>query len=616
MCGITGYFSSFKNNIETHYIQESLKSMQSRGPDGEGTYFNQGIQLGHKRLSIIDLSSNANQPMKSKCGDYQMVFNGEFLNYREIKKELESQGHSFETSSDTEVLIEMLVHYGIDSLNKVRGFFALALYHITSHKLTLARDYAGIKPLFLYEHNDHLFFSSELKSLCKYPIVKEIIPESIHQFFCLSYIPNNNSIFKNISKIPPGVALEFSTSGKNIINYFKPKFENKNLTYIDYTIKIRENFEAKIHSWLESDVNVGCFLSGGVDSSIVTYLASKIKPNLQTYSIGFTNSSFHDESQYSNLVSKKFKTNHQLIMVGENEISKALHSVLDYTDEPFSDSSAIPTYILCNEVSKRVKVALSGDGADEIWGGYDKYKAELLAQKLSWISPLGRSLTLMTKYLPQSRDSFLKNQIRKTHKLFRSLSLNTSERYNYWCQFTQSDFLTSLYSHEFIQTLANDKITIFDNNFNHHFGDFNDFLFKDFSNVLPNDMLFKVDQMSMANSIEVRPFFLDQDLFELCFSIPSKHKIDLKRNKKILIDSFKDVLPREVYDRPKKGFSLNLNAVLIEYLKTNPLINLFHIFDKLKINNFLNQYLKGQHQEKQSFVWSLIILNNFYSKKL
>ena len=611
MCGITGIFakSSKLSDSELTQVVQSLKTLKARGPDNTSHYQDENVILGHTRLTIIDLSKQANQPLVSDCSRYVLTYNGEIFNYKNLRSELESEGALFKTTSDTEVLLNLLIKKGHQSLNTVRGFFAFALFDKKELSLTLGRDYAGIKPLYYSDGPKRFHFGSEMKAIQEYTIDKTLDDQSLHAFLNFSYIPEPRSVYKSIKKVPPGHVLKVGPQGTQLKKYFKPHFHR---TSLDEPI-IADLFKKRTVDWMESDVEVGCFLSGGVDSSIVTYLASQNRKNLKTFSISFKNNQFHDESKYARMVSKKFQTDHHQIDIGEEEIEDSIYQVLQYIDEPFADTSCIPSYILCDRVSKHLKVALSGDGADEIWGGYDKYKAELLTQRLSLISPLLSPMSSITQLLPRSHHTKIGNINRKVHKLLSSLKHSPELRYRYWCQFNDESFLTQLYNKDFQSRALTSSIDLIEREMP-HFGDFNDFLIKDVFNILPNDMLVKVDRMSMANSLEVRPIFLDQDLFNLGFSISAKEKLSLTRNKKILIKSFQDVLPEEVYNRPKQGFSIDITPFLKSYLHSQPLKSLDYLFEKTKLTQFLAAFKDGKYQDRQSFAWSLVMLDQFLTR--
>jgi len=618
MCGITGYlqFNRSHGTLESE-LKAAVSTLNLRGPDNQTAITFQSVGLGHARLSIIDLASVANQPMKDHSGRYSIVFNGEIFNHQQLRQEL---GIQVKTSSDTEVLLEAYVRLKEKCLEKLDGFFAFAIYDHLEHSYFLARDRYGMKPLVYSHTQDGFYFASELKALAKFPIEKNINQESMQAFFQLSYIPAPNSIFKEISKLMPGHYLKVTDGKVTQHSYYSLKV--KSPLRDDYEAAKKDLFSLvknAVHGWMISDAPLGAFLSGGVDSSIVVALASQEVSNLSTFSVSFPDSPFHDESQFAQIVAKKYKTNHHVIPITQKDLFSSVDKVLDYLDEPFADSSAIPSYALCEAVSKHVKVALSGDGADEVFGGYEKYKGEFLARKFQWLSPLGISILPISSLLPSSRDSKFLNQVRKGNKFFKGISLSKEERYWEWCGFNSSKDLKNILKNPALSHQW--KKGIFPNETRYIEG-LNQNFFKDTLLVLPGDMLTKVDMMSMANSLEVRPVLLDHKVVDFAFSLPSHFKVTQKNKKKILIDTFKHLLPEEVYNRPKHGFSVELmpffrnhfwdkiNDVYLndQFIKEQGLFNL-HGIQELK-----KSIRSGKNQDIQALVWSLITFQNFYLK--
>lgn len=625
MCGILGLFHSGPNEQPSEGLFcHALNMMHHRGPDFQKHTQHGKIMLGHTRLAIIDLDQKSNQPMYDQSKRYCLVFNGEIFNYKELKKELEQTGHKFKTNSDTEVLLELLKEKGVEAAKKLNGFFAFAFVDLLTNEIIIARDQYGIKPLFYFEDRQNFYFSSELRSLIKLKKNVQIAQESLYYFLTLSYIPQPFSIIEGVKKLPPGYLAHWCNSKLMLKKYYElAVVKPSNDTYEEAQKKIVNLVEKSIELRLNSDVPIGVFLSGGIDSSIVTAVASGLQPNLKTFSIGLDHNKYDDESSYAEMVAKKFQTEHHTFRVSKNDIINSIYHVIDSIDEPFSDTSTILTNIICKQAGEKIKVALSGDGADEIFSGYNKHQAEFLITNCPVQKKLFQTVGSMTSFLPQSREGIIGDTIRKLTKFNRISKLSPLNRYHQLCRFTGNEqarllIKAKLNENDLLENLQNELgLKELDQN------NFNDFLYNDAKMVLPADMLAKVDMMSMANSIEVRPVFLDPNLVNYLFSLPANYKIDSKNRKKILKDSFKDVLPPKILSRPKKGFSVSLIKLFQNELK--PFIE-----DTLKQANFIENSLfqtKAIEQLKkqlfssapgdiQQTVWSLVIFEHWKKKNL
>ena len=391
MCGIVGIASFNSESTDNlQYIQKATDCLAKRGPDNSGIFTYNQIALGHRRLSIIDLSEQGSQPFTDSSGRYTMIYNGEFYNYQHYREELINKGVQLKSSSDTEVLLHLYIQYGKECLHKVNGFFSLAIYDKDENSLFIARDRFGIKPLYWYSDSTQFIFASELKSILAFKIKKELDYSSLITYTHLSYIPAPYSIFKNIFKLEPGEYFSFSLKRQTNIQPQKwytlqhPNDYKTNSTQLNNYEKAKntliELLEQSVESRLISDVPIGTFLSGGIDSSAITALASNHTSNLNTFTISFKDQPLYDESAYAELVAKKFNTNHKTFELSSNLMLEHLDNILGYMDEPFADSSALAFYVLCNQTQKHVKVALSGDGGDELFAGYNKYRAEYRVQ--------------------------------------------------------------------------------------------------------------------------------------------------------------------------------------------------------------------------------------------
>ncbi|HZX74101.1 MAG TPA: asparagine synthase (glutamine-hydrolyzing), partial [Cyclobacteriaceae bacterium] len=379
MCGITGIFAfNLVGKFNMINLAPATQSLEKRGPDNQNIYSDSWIGLGHRRLSIIDTSAAGNQPMWDDAGRYAIIYNGEIFNFQELRKELETKGISFVSNSDTEVLLKLYIQEKEKCLNQLNGFFAFCVYDKQEQTFFIARDRFGVKPLLYLFDEDKFLFGSEMKSIMQYGVNKEIDFTSLYTYLQINYIPAPRTIFKNVKKLLPGHYVKVSRGQLDIEQYYSIPYdregaEKNNLPYEHAKERLKELMEESVRKRLVSDVSLGCFLSGGIDSTVVAAFASLHKRDLHTFSIGFKDEKFFDETEYATLAAKHLKTGHTVFSLTNADLYKHVHSILDSIDEPFADSSAINVYILSKETRKYATVALSGDGADEMLGGYNKH---------------------------------------------------------------------------------------------------------------------------------------------------------------------------------------------------------------------------------------------------
>jgi len=630
MCGITGIYAF--NEVGAFYMinmAKAIDTLSRRGPDARGYFLEDHVGLGHRRLSIIDTSHSSNQPMYDESGRYVIVFNGEIFNYKELKKELVNKGVSFRTESDSEVLLHYYILEKEKCLERFLGFFAFAIYDKADKSLFVARDRMGVKPLLYYKDEDKFIFASELKSLLAYNIPKELDKVSLFQYLQLNYIPKDNSIFKNVFKLLPGEYIYIKDKNVSKKTYYSIPYSEKNInTSISFDgakAKFLELLEDSVRLRLIADVPLGAFLSGGTDSSAVVALASNHTKHLNTFSIGYKDEPFFDETKYANLVAKKFNTNHTVFSLSNQDLHEHIFEVLDYLDEPFGDSSALPFYILSKRTAGKVKVALSGDGADEVFAGYNKYFGEYKIRQGGFQAELIKSLYPILQLLPKSRNGYFSNKIRQFHRFAEGGRMTPQERYWHWSTVMSEKTAQHLFSKEFMAKIDvndynNRKSTITKDITKE--GTLNEVLLSDVHSVLPGDMLFKVDMMSMANSLEVREPFLDHRLVDFAFSLPASYKIDNHLKKKLVREALKDILPQELYERPKKGFDVPLMKFykgelrsLINELLDADFIRNQGIFDVAVTEKLKDQILNG-HYFDQGAVWSMVAFQYWWRKFL
>jgi asparagine synthase (glutamine-hydrolysing) len=633
MCGITGIFAF--NQIGSFYmvnLAKSVDKLSQRGPDGRGTFIEDFVALGHRRLSIIDTSHNGKQPMSDESGRYVMVFNGEIFNYKELRKKLTDKGVTFFSESDSEVLLKLYILEGKECLHQLVGFFAFGIYDKQTQELFVARDRMGIKPLLYYFDEDKFIFSSEMKSLLAYNIPFEMDYTSLYQYLQLNYIPAPSSIIKNVFKLKPGsyISIKKKKVEQGVyytIPYDGAKARRNPLSYQEQKNELARHLEESVKLRLISDVPLGAFLSGGIDSSVIVALASRHTEKLNTFSIGYKNEPFFDETKYAELVAKKYNTNHTVFSLSNDDLFDNLFEAMDYLDEPFADSSALAVYILSKNTSKKVKVALSGDGADELFAGYNKHMGDFRVREGGFMVEAVTAMEPLLKLFPQSRNSFFSNKVRQLIRLAEGKKMNHSERYLRWCGFTSEEGAHNLLSERSIGYLAGEEYNLRKKDMLKHFsagGDLNQVLRSDMDLVLPNDMLFKVDMMSMANGLEVRVPFLDHRVVDFAFSLPVSSKIDSGMKKKIVQDTFRDILPSELYNRPKHGFEVPLLKWMKRELKpliTDDLLNKRFIeeqgiFDHVGVEKLKQQLFSTNPGDSHARIWALLVFQYWWKKHI
>ncbi len=631
MCGITGiYAKNLAGKMHMINLSNATAQIERRGPNARGVWMNDFVGLGHRRLSIIDVSYNASQPMKDASGRYTIVYNGEIYNFKELKEELSSKGIEFKSTSDTEVLLYAYINYKEQCLSKLNGFFSFAIYDEQENSLFLARDRYGIKPLYYLNDGDKFLFASDMHSILAYGIEKELDKESLFTYLQLNYTPAPNTMIKGVKMLEPGQYAMINGKKFEIKRYYKIEYNrrrvNKNHnSYEQQQQHVRELVEDSVKRRLVSDVPLGTFLSGGIDSSIISGIAKKHKDDLHTFSIGYKDEPFFDETSYANLVAKKFKTNHTVFSLTNDDLYEHLFDILNRIDQPFADSSAIPTYILSKKTRKHITVVLSGDGADELFSGYDKHSAHLKAMNGGSLNTILKTVAPLLQYLPKSRNGTLSNKIRQAEKFGNGLKYNQANRYWAWAsnapehkamQLLNDDIKGQIIREEYHAQKSRLLESITSEN------DFNELLLADMQLVLPNDMLRKVDLMSMAHGLEVRVPFLDHHLVDFVFQLPVSSKINAKMRKRILQDAFKDMLPPELYNRPKKGFEVpllkwfktSLKSMISDDLLSDKFIASQNIFDLREIRRLKKRLFSMNPGDAQATVWALIVFQWWWKR--
>lgn len=622
MCGIYGF-------ISPHYTQAQLEvatnNLEKRGPDSLGYYFESPLGLGHRRLSIIDLSSGG-QPMFSEDKNIVIVFNGEIYNFQSIKKELAILGCNFLTSSDTEVIIKAYQAWGLQGcLDKLEGMFAFALWDEKLQKLFVVRDRYGEKPLYYTSNKEGFFFASELKALKEHYSKEKLSKTALNLFFSLSYIPSPHTIYKDVFKLQPGNYLEIENNGEYKIKKFydlkSVVQKNHNNLIKDYEQakkELRQLLFASVEERMISDVPLGSFLSGGIDSSIVSAIMAKLSDQpIKTFSIGFKEKAY-DESERAALVAKHIGAEHTLHVLGHEDLLGIVDETLAYFDEPFGDSSAIPSMMVAKKAREKVTVVLTGDCADELFGGYEKYLGKYYAEKYNAYPLVARRIfEAIVKSIPHN--NLTNHTLRKVKKVIKAASLTPENRYlslsSLGFQKTEkNDLLNDTFQEDVsIEILKQfNSLGISD--------ELTQTFYSDIHLVLEGDMLAKVDRACMINSLEARVPFLDSKIVDFSFKLPHEFKIQGTNKKRILKETFSDLLPEETMNFSKKGFGIPIRLWFQNELKTElldllnkELLQLQNIFNLEYIQKLIDEHMSNQ-ENHASKLWQLYVFQKWYNK--
>ena len=613
MCGIIGIKFFLKKPENKHIVQvkKAVELQEHRGPDFDSVKVLESTVIGHNRLAIIDLNERSNQPFSDSSGRYILVFNGEIYNYPELKSKLLKKGYTFKSSSDTEVLLYHLIENGEGGIKDLDGCFAFGFYDSEEDELLLARDHMGINPLLFSIQEDRIIFASELSPFFELDISKEIDDLALNELFKYTYIAAPKTILKDVQKLLPGHYLK--VKGKNIdfVKYWdnqpKEKFEG---SFQDAQKEVKRLIERAVLKRMDADVPLGSFLSGGIDSSIVSSIAANFKENFNTFSVGFSDSSFFDESTYAKEVAEHIGSIHHPIMLSGDQIKNNFSKILNSYDEPFGDSSAIAVYFLAEETKKKITVSLSGDGADELFAGYNKHKAFIKSSSSNIAINL---IARLSKIYPnKSRDGYIANKSRQLEKFNKLLSKTWPE--NYWFL---ASFIDDNDRHELLKKPIYKKPSI-----QTDLNGLSGFLDLDQKFVLQGDMLKKVDLMSMRHSLEVRTPFLDKDIVHFANSLPDEYKYQKGKGKVILREAYKDELPKSVFNRSKQGFEVPLDkwikeaweSVVDEKWFNQAYLDKQSIFNTIFVNDLKKKFFSRQPDESVTLLWTYIVFQHWYSK--
>jgi len=630
MCGIVGFVNKDK---QLDILNDMLKIQSYRGPDDSGIYFdkNSGVHLGHNRLSIQDLTLYGHQPMISNCGNYIIVFNGEVYNFKDIRQELQNLGYKFISNSDTEVILYSYKEWGIKAIEKFIGMFAIAIFNKIENKLILIRDRAGVKALYYYVDNNEFLFSSEIKSFHKYPnFKKELNKDVLPYYFQFGYIPAPYTIFKSCFKLEAGYYLELDLKNLEyrIFKYWDVNnFYNKEKIYKneeEILKDVEDILTNAINLRMISDVPVGVFLSGGYDSSLVaSILAKKERKKINTFTIGF-NDKKYNEAEHAKIIANYLGTNHTEYYMNDKDMLELVEELPFYYDEPFGDSSALPTMIVSKLAKQHVTVALSADGGDEAFCGYSKY---IFLEKLYNIfsNPIKKNLlklglNVLNENIIDSLNSLLPKNKKQT---------NIKDKFNKFKRAINSDNLEEMFENassyvykkdveKFLKIKRNNILwNKFQNKGNLSFLDY--MMRVDYQTFMNNDVLTKVDRATMSVSLEGREPLLDHRIIEYLARIPENLKYKNKQSKYLLRQILYKYLPKEIVDKPKSGFQIpleewlkiDLRYLVDKYLDFNKLDNdIFNVNEimKLKVKLFNSEYVNINQ------IWLIIVFQMWKEK--
>ncbi|MBK9148472.1 MAG: asparagine synthase (glutamine-hydrolyzing) [Flavobacteriales bacterium] len=568
MCGIAGSYQFDPSRPPSvDRIETALRCLAHRGPDDEGVYRSGRTVLGHRRLSVIDTSPAAHQPFTDDGRRFTIAFNGEAFNYQELRAQLEAAGHRFRSQSDTEVVLRLFTLKGEGILHEINGFFALAIHDADKDELLLARDRFGEKPLWYCEQDGRLLFASELRALEALGATGEVDPQSVHQYFTYHYIPAPWSALKELRKLEPGELLRVSAKGVERSRWYDAvRAAKRTEASSDPKGRLQELLDDSVRQRLNSDVPIGAFLSGGLDSSIVCALAAGHRKGLRTFSIGYADAPYFDETRFAEEAARHIGTEHTSIRLTTDDLAEAYTDFLGCIDEPFADSSALPAFILAREARKQVTVALSGDGADELFGGYRKHQAQLRLMDPSVIDKAVIALRPLWRLLPKSRNNRLTDAFRMLHRFATHAGGSPEQR---WLRLADRDpdrDADRLVPQPVFPIPLDARADHLARGVSQLEG-MNGFLLADMLTVLPNDMLNKVDLTSMAHGLEVRTPFLDHRVAEFALALPAEMKLRRGLGKAILREAFADRLPTAIIKRRKQGFEVPMRALLLGPLR-------------------------------------------------
>ena len=598
MCGIVGLVTKKEKENTIKLMNDRIKH---RGPDGDGYFIDGDVALGHRRLSIIDLSTG-DQPMFNEDGSVVTVFNGEIYNYQELKEELIALGHDFKTKSDTEVLVHGYEEWHTDLPKHLRGMFAFAIYDKNKNEVFLARDNFGIKPLYYAKMNDTFMFASEIKAFLDVPDFEKVFNESILETYLeFSFVPTNETFFKGVHRLDAGCSLLYKDGEIKLNKYFKLDFKEEDMSFEDAVKNISDVMKDSVEKHLIADVEVGSFLSSGIDSS---YIVSLAKPD-KTYTVGYENKKY-DETMYAKDLAEKLGIKNESKIITKEEYLENISKIMYHLDEPTSDPAAISLYFVAKLASKDLKVVLSGEGADEFFGGYNYYREEVdykfynklpyclrhIIGKVASIFPEGRGFNFLVR-----RGEKLENSYIGVNRNFSSKMAKKVLKNNY--ELKAIDVTKDIYN-EFKNYSNIDKMQAIDINF-----------------WLMKDILLKADRMTMASSIEGRVPFIDKEVFKVASHLPFDYKVTKENTKVALRAAAKEVIPTEAYKKKKLGFPVPVREWIkegdfkeeVEKTLNSDVANKY--FNTKIINKMFEEHINGKKDNYRK-IWTIYTFIKWY----
>jgi len=618
MCGICGI-----NWPDKDLVKKMNNSIGHRGPDQDGIFCDEHVSLGHRRLSIIDLSEQGRQPMFNEDNSLCLIFNGEIYNYLELKERLLAKGHTFRGNSDSEVILHGYEEYGNDCVQHLRGMFAFAIYNLSTHKLFLARDRIGIKPLYYYTKGRKFVFASEIKAILQCSDVeRKVNLQALYDYLGFEFVPAPQTMFADISKLPSGHYLEVEHGSVNLTRYWDLKMGGKNtsLSFSEAVERQKELLEEAVTSHLMSDVPLGVFLSGGLDSSAIVALMRKhLSGPLKTFTIGYQDRSF-SELDYAAIVAEHCETEHQVLMLDDIR-PEYVEKTLYHLDEPMTDLSTVPLYLLCKQAREHVTVCLSGEGADESYAGYDRFKAARIASLFNTIpGPIRKSVIgRLVGLLPDQAQK--KGAINMLKRFVEGANLPAEGNHLRWQYFTSEKMARSLFNERFFADVVADPFRLV-REYSERCADadsVNRQIYLDMRYMMTDSVLMKVDKMSMASSLEVRVPLLDHVLVEFLATLPGNWKLKGLQTKHIFRSALEELLPEKIVHRGKQGYSLPVKHLLRGDLKEYMigLLNDSELIQEYTDRDFVNNLIEEHCSMKQNHnhvLWALMNVSIWHNK--
>lgn len=620
MCGITGIMVPAGTELNQAVVRSMTDEIAHRGPDGGGFYFGQTVALGHRRLSIIDIDGGA-QPMYGAARQVVLSYNGEIYNFKNLRRELEGLGHRFRTESDTEVLLEAYLQWGIACVGRLRGMFAFAIWDNRTKQLFLVRDRLGIKPLYYCMlPGDTFLFGSELKAILRHPDVsRKLRVDALEDYLTLGYVPDPKTIISGISKLPPAAVLEKRQDSPALVitNYWTPDFDRRAGQLLVNHSELIERLEESVRMRMVSDVPLGAFLSGGVDSSAVVAMMSRnSEAPIETCAIGSEDPRY-DESGFAQFAADHFKTHHRLRLASPND-GFLLDQMASIFDEPFADLSALPTFRVCGLAREKVKVVLSGDGGDELFAGYRRHRFHMLEEHMRSLLPLGARRAIFKPLAALYPKLDRAPQFFRAKSTFEALGRSTAEAYCHSVSKTpdrdrvrlhtkkMKKILGGYHPHERFIELASsakglDPLSLVQ--------------FIDLKTYLPGDILTKVDRASMAQSLEVRVPILDHKFVEYAMRLPSETRIVDGEGKAVFKKALKGILPDSLIERPKRGFDVPIDSWLrnelspeLRRLEDSEILYDTGLINRRGIKDLIDEHLR-EARDHHTTLWALLTLD-------